>query len=200
EPEPVLAAEPVSSSEPERLDLGPLEYGVGLGLGVSDGSLPGAGPALEVSPFFGVRRVHARLVGQYRTPRGAELPGNPEAGASFQLVAVGGRICPNVLPQPHRVRVPLCAGADVGAVLGSARGTGVRNPGSATSFWSAVTLEGGLSVQLTRWLSVTGAFEAGIALSQPKFRLEGGGLLHEAARFAPRGTVGVQFHRARPIP
>ncbi len=211
EPDPVPAPEPIPEREPEpvaqrerapplRLNLGPLEYGVGVGIGVSALALPGVGPALDLSPFLGVRRVHARLVAQYRTPRRRALEDNPNAGARFQLAAGGARLCPNVVPRDGRIRVPLCLGIDLGAVIGSARGDNVRNPGDATSFWSAGTLEAGVAVQVARWVSVTAAFEAGIALSRPRFVLEGGGVLHESARFAPRGIVGVQFHRPRAAP
>ncbi len=192
--------EPSPPGEPVLpMNLGPLEVGVGVGAGVSGLTLPGVGVSFELSPFIGVRRVHGRLVAQYRPPRQAELPDNPNAGAGFQLAAGGARVCPNVMPTESRVRVPLCAGVDFGAVIGSGRGADVRNKNNATSFWSAVVLEAGVSVQVARWVSVTAAFEAGIALSQPLFVLEGGGRLHESARFAPRGVLGVQLHRPRAI-
>ena len=88
-------------------------------------------------------------------------------------------------------------GLDFGAVLAQPRGSAVRNGSAATSFWSAATLEAGVAVRVARVLSVTGAFEAGIALSRPSFRLDGGGALHHVARFAPRGMVGVQVHLPR---
>ena len=183
------------------LDLGPVEYGVGVGLGVSGLALPGVGPVLELSPFVGVRRVHGRLVAQYRTPRSTALESNPDAGARFQLVAGGARICPNVMPRNGRIRVPLCAGIDLGSVIGSGRGDDVSNPGRASSFWSAAVVEAGVAVQVARRVSVTAAVEAGIALSRPRFVLEGDeGVLHESARFSPRGTFGVQFHRPRSVP
>lgn len=208
-PEPATEPEPIplpeATPQPARtllgLDLGPVEYGVGVGLGVSGLALPGVGPVVELSPFLGVRRVHGRLVAQYRTPRTAELESNSAAGARFQLVAGGARICPNVIPRDLRIRVPLCAGVDLGAVVGSGRGADVRNPGRATSFWSAAIVEAGVALQVARWVSVTAALEAGVALSRPRFVLQGDdGILHESALFAPRGTVGVQFHRARSVP
>ncbi len=200
EPEPQSEPEPEPIPESQPLNWGPLEYGVGLGLGVSGRTLPGVGPVLELSPFVGVERLHARLTAQYRTPRESKLAGNANAGARYQLAAAGARLCPNAMPRPHRVRVPVCAGVDFGAVIADPIGSDVRNGVGARSFWSAATLEAGVAVQVARRVSLTGAFEAGIALNRPSFVLDGGGSLHEVARFAPRGTIGVQFHRPRAIP
>ena len=202
EPEPVEAApvEPVAPQAPKPSPRRPgsLEYGVGVGFGVAARTLPGLGFGLELAPFVGVPRVHGRVVAQYRTPRQVAVAGNPDAGARFQLAAVGVRVCPNVMPKATaRVRLPLCAGADFGAVMASGEGPDVRNASRAQPFWSAVTLEAGVAVQVARWVSITGAFEAGIALSRPSFALAGAEQLHTVARFAPRGTLGVQFHRPR---
>lgn len=199
EPEEEPAPERTVPPEPDRLDLGPLEYGVGVRVGVAGRTLPGVGASLELAPFIGVPRLHGRLVAQYRTPRTTTLADNAEAGARFQLAAAGLRVCPNVVPKPGRVRVPVCAGADFGVVQATPRGVAVQNGNDVASFWSAATLEAGVVVQVARWLSLSGAFEAGIALSRPKFRLDGGGRLHSVARFAPRGMLGVQFHRPRPL-
>ena len=200
EPEPEPLPEPLPEPEPlpARPKVGPLEAGVGLNVGVAGRTLPGVGAALEVAPFVGIERIHARLSAQYRTPRTETLSDNPDAGARFQLVAGGVRLCPNAMPgSGRRVRIPLCAGVDFGAVLAEPRGPAVRNGSGASSFWSAAAFEAGVAVQVARVVSITAAFEAGIALSRPSFRLEGGGQLHEVARFAPRGLLGVQVHLPR---
>ena len=167
-------------------------------MGIVGLTLPGVGPSFGVAPFVGVERMHVRLTAQYRTPRRETLADNANAGARLQLAAGGVRLCPNAMPgRERRVRIPLCAGVDLGAVLAGAEGSAVQNATSARSFWAAATFEAGVSVQLARFVSLTGAFEAGIALSRPRFSLDGGGEVHQVGRFAPRGIVGVQFHRPR---
>lgn len=201
EPAPVVpepAPAPAPAPPQRRGELGALEYGVGLNVGVVGLTLPGVGPSFGVAPFVGFERMHLRLGAQYRAPRRETLPRNTDAGARFQLAAGGVRLCPNAMPgRDRRVRIPLCAGVDVGAVFADAEGSAVRNGTSARSFWAAATFEAGVSVQVARFVSLTGGFEAGVALSRPRFSLDGGGQVHRVGRFAPRGIVGAQFHRPR---
>lgn len=208
-PEPITEPEPITDQPPappprrssSREDL-PLEYGAGLALGVGGRVLPGAGVGFALSPFVGIRRVHARAVVQYWLPRTQTLPNNLQAGGRFQLAAAGVRLCPNVTfgPAPDRVRLPLCAGVDFGALLGSGAGDAVQAETNASAFWSAVTLEAGAAVVIAPRVSLFAAFEGAISLSRPRFFLENGGELHESARFGPRGLIGIQVHNRRKIP
>lgn len=203
EPEPEPVRTPESGPTPvralERRAFSRLEYGGAAALAIGGRILPGVGPGFEVAPFMGTARVHVRLPVQVRPFRRATLPDNASAGATFTLVAAGPRVCPNVMPVPHRVRIPLCVGADFGAVVAGGRGPDVRDARDVFSFWASATAEAGANVQLAPRVSAFAAFELAVSLSRPRFFLEGAGLLHETARLGPRGMLGVQFHRRRDL-
>jgi hypothetical protein len=214
EPEPEPQPEPEPESEPEAHRLPKrsasaapapppsprpdLEYGGRLGVGFGGLVLPGAGAGFSGAPFVGVPRFHARLVGQYWLPRRRALPGLRDAGATFQLATGGVRACP--ILQTGRWRFPLCAGVDVGAIIGNGGGSDLEVERSATALWAAVVLEPGVEVTLTPRWGLWAAFEGAISLNRPRFHFDGGGSVHAVGAFGPRGMVGVVVHNRRRIP
>lgn len=199
EPRPKPEATPRPRTSRPRTDSA-LEYGGGFDVSLAGRVLPGLGVGLAIAPYLGTARVHGRLLAQYRPQRTTSLPGNDDAGAQFQFVSGGARICPNAVPTSFRWRVPLCAGFDVGAVIAEGQGAALSRTDAATSLWAAFALEAGATVQIAPRVSLYGAFELAVSLSRPQFFLDNGGLLHQSARLGPRGMLGLQIHRRRDFP
>jgi len=220
EPEPTLLAEPVppprgpapepaqpqpprppSADGPPRAAGSRVEVGGRLGLGVGGLILPGAGLGLLAAPFVGGRRFVGELALQYWVPRGEELSGTVDAGASFQLATAGLRACPVLAFD--RWRVLPCAGIDGGAVIGAGRGTSLAANERVASAWAAAIVQVGAEVTLTPRLGLFAAFEGAIALTRPEFHLDlpsGAATLHQAGRFGPRGLLGIVVHTPRLAP
>lgn len=190
---------PRADRPPPSRASGPfVEAGARFGLGVGGRLLPGAGVGFAAAPFVGFRRLHARLAVQYWAPRDATLTDVSQAGATFQLVSVGVRGCP--ILATGRWRFPLCAGFDAGAMIGSGRGDALASRTRATDAWTAIVLAPGVELALTPRVDLWAAFEGVFSLNRPRYHLDGGGPLHRAAGFGPRGLVGVAVHRRRPPP
>ena len=214
-PRAVLSTQPPKSpnNDPKRTDPNtdsnrtdptpkdpstPLEFGTRLSLAVGGLILPTAGVGLSLAGYLGTPQFHVRVVGQYWPPRNAELQSLPDAGATFQLATGGVRACPVL--QTGRWRFPLCAGVDVGAVIGQGEGEDLRVQRSATAVWSAVVLQPGVEVTLTPRFGLWAAFEGAVSLNRPRFHLDNGGELHAVGAFGPRGLIGVVLHNRRRIP
>lgn len=202
-PPDALPATPSSRSSDaaprSRTGLPPgLEIGGRVALGVGGLVLPSAGLGVQGGPYLGTRRVHVHVVAEYWTARTIELPGDRIASADLRLATAGVRGC-GVLER-GRVRVPLCAGVDAGAVLARGHGAGLSIGGTARAPWAAVIVQPGVALRVAPWLSLWLAFEGAISLHRPRFRFEGmapGEDLFVVGPFGPRGFVGLELHAPR---
>ena len=175
-----------------------LEIGGRVALGVGGLVLPSAGLGVQAGPYIGTRRVHVHVVAEYWTARTIELPEDPTVGADLRLASGGLRGC-GVLER-GRVRVPLCAGVDAGAVLARGRGDALASRSSARAPWAAVIVQPGVALRVAPWLSLWLAFEGAISLHRARFRFEGmpeGEDLFIVGPFGPRGFVGLELHAPR---
>lgn len=177
---------------------GGLEGGIRLGAGVGGLLLPAAGVGLSLAPFVGTPRVHVRAVAQYWAPQRVAFDSARDASAELQLVTAGARVCPQL--GWGRVRIPLCAGVDAGAVLGRGTGRDLANPRSARGPWLGAVLEPGVTVGVTSRVSLWLALEGVVSLYRPKFAVEGAAWAWTAGAGAVQGLFGVQVHARRNRP
>jgi len=160
--------------------------------------LPGASLGLLLAPFIGTRRLHVRAVAQYWTPQRVAFDPQRDASGEVRLVSGGVRVCPQ-LDRP-RVRIPLCAGLDAGAMLGRGTGRDLAPSRTAQEPWVGAVLEPGVSLAVTPRLSLWLALEGVISLHRPRFAVEGAAQEWTAGAGALRGLLGLQVHGRRSPP
>lgn len=194
EPDPAGARTP---SEPRPAQNG-FEGGLRMGAGVGGLLLPAAGAGLSLAPFLGTARIHVRMVAQYWAPQKVSFDPRRDAAGELQILTGGVRVCPQ-LGWAH-VRIPLCAGADVGTILGHGTGRDLSNTRSAREPWVGAVLEPGVTVGVTSRFSLWLALEGVISLYRPRFAVEGAAQGWTAGAGAVRGMFGVQVHARRDRP
>lgn len=193
-PEPVRTVAPrVSAPRPiERSDAA-IEYGASIGVGVEGLLLPSVGPGFAIAPFVGTRRIHVEATVQYWTPRTTRTPDTDGVQARVQMVSAGLRACP--LIERGRLRIPLCAGIDAGAVLARADGSDVRNADPVTAPWAGVVLAPGVRFAVAPRVSLGVAVEGVISLYIPFFEVQGvRNTIYQMGRGGLRGVFYVQLH------
>jgi hypothetical protein len=180
---------------PTRRDL---EGGARLGAGVGGFLFPAAGVGLSLAPFVGTSRLHVRAVAQYWAPQRIAFDPARDAQGELQLLTGGLRVCPQL--GGARVRFPVCAGADAGAILGRGTGRDLAILRSARSPWVGAVLEPGVVVGVTSRVSLWLALEGVVSLYRPRFVVEGAPRGFTAGAGALRGLLGVQVHGRRDRP
>lgn len=194
---PVRTVPPrVSAPRPIERPALAVEYGASIGVGVEGLLLPSVGPGFAIAPFVGTRRIHVEAAVQYWTPRTTSGSTTMDVRARVQMVSAGVRACP--LIERGRVRIPLCAGIDVGGVIARAEGGGVRSAGPAADPWAGVVLAPGVRVAVAPRVSLGVALEGVISLYMPLFGVEGldddDDVLYQMGRGGLRGVFYVQLH------
>lgn len=167
EPEP---DGPASRDKAKKDELGGV---VGIRAGVGLGPLPLVGATLggRGGLLYRALRVELGVAYWFAQQYAAR---SEEPGGAFSLWLVDARICG--VPGVRSVEFPLCAGTQLGGFW--SRGTGVDEPRTSTSLWSAMTATGGFLVK------PTGAFALGfeatllVPLTRPRFTIEGFGEVH----------------------
>lgn len=177
---------------------GGLEGGMRLGAGVGGLLLPAAGVGLSLAAFVGTARVHVRAVAQYWAPQRVAFDPTRDASGELQLVTGGARACPQL--GWGRVRIPLCAGVDAGAMIGRGTGHDLVTSRSAREPWVGAVFEPGVTVGVTSRVSLWLALEGVVSLHRPQFVIEGAPQTWTAGAGAVRGLFGVQVHARRNRP
>lgn len=150
------------------------------------GALPGV--AGGFAGAFALAWPHARMeVGAAGwLPRSQRLSGT-EARAEVGLWHVDARGCG--VPKVRRVEFPLCAGVEVGAMVGRGRGLAVtmrrRLP------WVAAEAGAMMVARVTPHVAIVATGRLVIPLLRPGFELDGE-VVHRAARFAFVGVLGIE--------
>jgi len=189
--EPATADEPAppvpKPSPPQRRRL---QAGLRAAAGVSFARLlPRPSAAVSLAVSLGGRRWRAEIGGLYAPP----VPGGTAAiGGTFQAGAVELRGCPVL--RRKTVEVPLCVGLQVGAMVGSGRGSGLATTTTARSPWLAATVGAALAWRprggrVGPWLQA----DAIAALLQPTFVTAGQVVVHRAARFGGQVLAGIEI-------
>ena len=175
EPE-MLEAEPLASTPPPWRAVARSSW-VSAGAGATGGQLPGIGAVLTAGGGLGGRRWIARASLSYAPRRRALVPGFEDRGALIQAwyVSLDGGLR---WPLGTRVRLPVSAGIDVGALHG--RGFGVPTTTRRAQPWVAPALELGLEVRVGQRLWLWLAGRASAPLVRPAFAIEGRGTVFRA--------------------
>jgi hypothetical protein len=182
-PSPPASAPPPASPPARRL-RGALR----LAGGVAYGDLPGAGATLRLTPALVWPRVRLEFEAAYGPLRRARFSDDPGVGADLQLAAAAVRACP--VFRRGRVEFPLCAGLEVGAMYGRGVGFALERDGRLP--WAALHLAPALLVVAHPRVAVFVAVEGALALTRPRFVVEGVGAVYRAAPGAVRGLIGVE--------
>lgn len=193
EPTPPQPARPTRDATPEPTSIAEprtrARTGVALRIstGIESGGLPVVGPALAggVSILRPRWRVDASAL--WVLPRGTQLEGGNGAGARLQLAAASLRGCARF---GRDVEIPLCAGAELGAVVGT--GTGVDAPQDDRVLWAAALLGTGVRVPVRRRISLVLDTQLAIPLGRPRFELRDLGTVYRA-RTGARALFGLEF-------
>lgn len=175
-----------------------VEVGARLGAGVGGLLLPAAGVGLVLAPFLGTPRVHVRAVVQHWVPQTIAFDPARDAGGELQLVTAGVRVCPQLAR--GRARIPLCAGADAGAMLGRGTGRDLTTTRTARQPWAGAVLEPGVAIDATSRVSLWLALEGVVSLYRPRFGVDGAPAAWTAGAGAVRVLLGVEVHRRRDRP
>jgi hypothetical protein len=195
-PAPTIGAVPPT---PAVLPEGPMEptgarrgrglrAAVRLRGGPDGGALPGVGADFGlVVGLLGKRwRVDLTSLGRLPVRQPAAVEG---VGARLAMWAVGARGCG--VPRVGRLAVPLCAGAEVGQVLG--RGYGAGAEGRAALPWAAATVSPGLLWEPRPWLALSLEAELALALVRHDWVIRGLPPVHRLGPAQIRGLVGLEF-------
>ncbi|MEM7156985.1 MAG: hypothetical protein AAF799_29305 [Myxococcota bacterium] len=189
---------PKTKAERKRSVAPGLEFGVRLGAGPGGLVLPGAGFGGVLSPWLGTERIQVRAAVQAWSGRRVSFDAQQDAAGVVRLVSGGVRVCP-VLGR-GRLRVPLCAGVDGGAVLGQGTGNALIEARSAVAPWAGAVLQPGLEYAMVERISLWAGLEGVISLYRPAFSVDGVQGQWTAGAGGLRGLVGLEIHRARKIP
>jgi hypothetical protein len=181
----------VSVATPRPRPQASLHAALRLRGGLSGVGLPGLQPAFGVVAGLVAARWRVELTGIGRLPaRTAAGPGT----ARLAMWAVGARGC--AVLRARRVEFPLCAGAEVGQVIG--RSEGLLQNGGAAVVWGAVTASPGLAWAPRPWLALVLEAELAVALVRHDWVIRG--LPAFASWLGPvdvRGFAGIELRPGR---
>jgi hypothetical protein len=166
---------------------GALAATIGPGLGV----LPGVAAELRAAAALRGRGWRVEATGMYWFPRVS--PSTSTLAVEVGLGGGGLRGCAEL--RRRRLEVPLCAGAELGAMRGRGRGSGVL-PRASSSLWAAVHAGPGITWALGSWVALRLSVDAIVALRQPAFDLRVAGERRELFRAPPvggRAALGIEL-------
>jgi hypothetical protein len=184
---PELRRAPTATPAPRRSSR-PTELALRIATGIESGGLPQVGPALTAGLAVLRPRWRADAMVAWVLPRGASLPGDTGAGARLQIIAAALRGCARL--GSAAVEVPLCAGLELGAVLGL--GTGIDDPHRDQVLWAAAVLGPGVRLPVHRRIALVVDTQLAIPLGRPRFELDGLGQVYRA-RTGGRALLGLEF-------
>lgn len=130
-----------------------------LGLVVGAGGVLGGGLALDIS------RGRIELAAVHRFATMVRQREQPDVGARFTLTA--GRVSGCGVPGVGRFSVPMCAGVELGSVVG--QGSGLDDNRTTYAVWAGVVPHVRPTVRATSWLAFGLDLQLPIALTRPRF-------------------------------
>lgn len=190
EPRAFEAASPTAAPpEPTRPRAigGALAVMAGPGLG----PLPGVAAQLAAVLALRGRRWRVEAGGAYWFPRTT----GPSGGPSVTIGLGSGSVRGCYVFARSRLELPVCGGAEAGAMRGRGQGTGVLSK-TSRSLWAAASAGPGLTWRLGSWVALRLSVDAIVALRQPAFDLRIAGErveLHRAAPVGGRAALGIEL-------
>jgi len=185
---PALAWPESDNAEP--LEPGPRELGGGLRLEgfVGIGGLQGVEWGAALSPSVIWRRARLEFRALYASCRSFEYSQVP--GSQFKLRLIAGDVRGCGVPRVGRFEFPLCAGVEVGALLGQQEGFQLLH-GPAQP-WLVFPLSGGVNFRVIPVLAFVLTTETWIAAQLPSFRALDG-VVDAGGRVGLRVWLGVEL-------
>lgn len=161
-----------------------LEARAGLQLGV----LPKiVGPGVGVDIALTWPRLRLELGGTHWFRRPARVADDPPRGGDLQLSSGSLGACARL--GRGSIEVPLCSGAELGAIYG--RGVGVDAPKNERVLWAAAWLGPRVMWVLRPRLVLLGGVDLVVPLARYRFEIEGIGPVHEVAPVGGRFRLGL---------
>jgi hypothetical protein len=162
------------------------EFGIGTGV------LPSLG--FGVAGALGMRGRtlpwRAEMAGSYWLARTVTLGGDTTAGGRLWLGSGLLRGCYE--PRRKRASFPVCAGVELGAIVGEGQGAVVRRRRDV-QLWVGGLAGGGVTWAPIRRVAIVGRAELVLNLRRPGWHLEGIGNVHRVPPVGARGWVGVEI-------
>jgi len=146
-----------------------------------------AGPSATHGPQLIVDAIAPQAA--WLDPQGAMGDAAATARVLLARVAIGARECWE--PRMTAISVPLCAGLDVGWILGEGRG--LEENRSSRQVWLGLPVSTGLRVAVGRRLHLAADVETSINLVRPEFRVSDADLGHSIPALGLRGILGVEW-------
>jgi len=159
---------------------------VRLSGGFSAGTLPSVAPAVGVGLGLQRRRFRTEILARYFFARRAEAE-----DATGQVGQWAFLVHACYSPRVRRVEFPLCAGPEIGMMVG--RGEAVDESMTGRLLWLAAILDAGVVFRpvprVGLWLQV----DFVVPITRPGFEIEGVGLVHRASVVGAYGLAGLEF-------
>jgi len=161
---------------------------VSASLVTNAGSLPSAAVGGGATLAYGFGRGRLEVGGSYFAVQ-SKTTAASAAGARFGLGAVAARAC-YALARGVMELAP-CVGAEVLVV--DARGFGASANYDTGAAWVAATGGALLRVPVTSHLAARADASIGVAVTQPRFVVDGDGAVYEPARVGARAGIGAEL-------
>jgi hypothetical protein len=186
-PVPLDTATPaLPDDDPQGTELAALLSAV-----VDQGSLPEPAIGVSIGLELAWDRLALRALGSLFLQQDVALEG--ELGAELDLMFGTLQACTNVLSEASAFSLPLCLGADLGALSGV--GLGIPEPRRASMPWAAPRIDAGTfwDVPHTR-LRVGALLTLAAPLNRDEFVLDEIGTVHRPSRMVGRASLGLDLH------
>lgn len=192
-------APPIDTTPPRTCDAGPsrlrarepdlrpclaLEARAGLQLGLLP-KLVAPGVGIDVALTWSRLRLELGASHWFRRP--ARVADDPPRGGDLQLSTGSLGACARL--GRAKIEVPLCGGAEAGAIYG--RGIGVDAPRSERVLWAAAWVGPRVLWVLRPRLVLLGGVDLVVPLARYRFEIEGIGLVHEVDPVGGRFRLGL---------
>jgi hypothetical protein len=191
EPEPAEPAalpeeDPVSADDGARRVL---QGSASVATGLLVGPLPGVAPGVRVSGGLRWRSFGVALGGSHWFERKVRLPPAEVVGGDLHLTTADLRLC--AVPSVRRLELPLCTGAEIGALAG--RGVGVSNPQRRRALWAAWVADVGVTFMPWPWVGFGARTVLVVPLTRSTFELDGVGTVHAVGTIGFQALAGIEF-------
>jgi hypothetical protein len=167
----------------------PFRAGVRPMVGTGFGPLPPVSPGVALFGSIQWAPWRAELGGQYWFARDVHYEPMPDIGVELQLMSGLARFC--AVGTVGRVELPVCAGAEVGAMRGEGFGLGANR--ADYSLWAALVTGPAVAWPVTRNIALWLEIDAILPLFRPGFRVRDFDSIYRAPPGAARTWAGMEF-------
>lgn len=149
-----------------------------------------AGFGIGVAGAIRLPSARAELRARYLLPQPRDYSDHVGVGGSFDLWVVGAVACWEPSVGRTIVTLPICGGAELGAMRGRSRG--VDETGLAHGLFAAAVVDGAVVVTPFERLGLRLGVEGVVALTHPSFHVRGLPTLFRSGRGGLRVAAGVE--------